>query len=60
MQEESPYDKLLMFKILILQRYYKLLDKQTEFQIKDRVSFLDFLGLQIGDNVPDEKEYMAI
>lgn len=50
-----PYDKLMMFKILILQKYYKLSDEQTEFQIKDRLSFLDFLGLQIGDNVPDEK-----
>ena len=51
----KPYDKLLMFKIVILQRYYNLSDGQTEFQIKDRLSFLDFLGLQIGDTVPDEK-----
>jgi IS5 family transposase len=50
-----PYDKLMMFKIIILQKYYNLSDEQTEFQIKDRFSFLDFLGLQIGDNVPDEK-----
>ena len=50
-----PYDKLMMFKIVILQKYYNLSDEQTEFQIKDRLSFLDFLGLQIGDNVPDEK-----
>ncbi|MCP4523240.1 MAG: transposase, partial [Candidatus Gracilibacteria bacterium] len=51
----KPYDKLFMFKILILQRYYNLSDEQTEFQIKDRISFLDFLGLNIGDNIPDEK-----
>ena len=44
-----------MFKVIVLQRYYNLSDEQTEFQIKDRLSFLDFLGLQIGDNVPDEK-----
>lgn len=49
----KPYDKILMFKIVILQRYYNLSDEQTEFQIKDRLSFLDFLGLSIGDNVPD-------
>lgn len=49
------YDKLMMFKILILQRYYNLSDEQTEFQIKDRLSFMDFLGLQIGDKIPDEK-----
>ena len=50
-----PYDRLMMFKILILQKYYNLSDEQTEFQIKDRLSFMQFLGLQIGDNVPDEK-----
>ena len=49
------YDKLMMFKILILQKYYNLSDEQTEFQIKDRLSFMQFLGLQIGDDVPDEK-----
>ena len=50
-----PYDKVLMFKIIILQKYYNLSDEQTEFQIKDRLSFMQFLGLQIGDHVPDEK-----
>jgi len=50
-----PYDKLMMFKIIILQKYYNLSDEQTEFQIKDRLSFMQFLGLQIGDNIPDEK-----
>jgi len=50
-----PYDRLMMFKILILQKYYNLSDEQTEFQIKDRLSFMQFLGLQIGDKVPDEK-----
>ena len=50
-----PYDRLMMFKITILQQYYNLSDEQTEFQIKDRLSFMQFLGLQIGDRVPDEK-----
>lgn len=50
-----PFDRLMMFKIIILQRYYNLSDEQTEFQIKDRLSFQQFLGLQIGDKVPDEK-----
>ena len=51
----KSYDKLLMFKIVMLQKYYNLSDEQTEFQIKDKLSFLDFPGLQIGDRVPDEK-----
>ncbi len=50
-----PFNRVMIFKILILQRYYNLSDEQTEFQIKDRLSFMQFLGLQIGDNVPDEK-----
>lgn len=51
----KPYSPLLMFKILILQRYYNLSDKQIEYQILDRLSFGRFLGLTLNDNVPDEK-----
>lgn len=50
-----PYDYVLMFKILILQRYYNLSDFQVEFQINDRMSFMRFLGLTIADDVPDSK-----
>ena len=50
-----PYDKIMMFKILILQKYYNLSDEQTEFQINDRTSFKQFLDLKIGDKIPDEK-----
>lgn len=28
-----PYDYILMFKILILQRYYNLSDDQVEYQV---------------------------
>lgn len=51
----KPYDLVLMFKILILQRYYGLGDKQIEYQILDRISFKKFLGLSTADKVPDEK-----
>lgn len=51
----KPYDPLLMFKILILQRYYNLGDNQIEFQILDRLTFCRFLGLSLNDRVPDEK-----
>jgi len=37
-----PYDYVLMFKILILQRYYNLSDDQAEYQINDRISFMVF------------------
>jgi len=51
----KPYDVVLMFKIMILQRYYGLGDTQIEYQILDRLSFKKFLGLESGDKVPDEK-----
>jgi IS5 family transposase len=50
-----PYDYVLMFKILILQRYYNLSDDTTEYAILDRLSFMRFLGLGINDPVPDAK-----
>jgi transposase len=49
----KPYDVVLMFKILILQRYYGPGDKQVEYQISDRTSFKNFLGLETDDKVPD-------
>ena len=51
----KPYPPLLMFKILILQRYYNLSDRQIEYQILDRLSFCRFLGITLNDQVPDEK-----
>ena len=54
-----PFDVVMMFKILILQRYYGLGDKQVEYQIIDRTSFKTFLGLESGDKVPDEKTIWA-
>jgi len=50
-----PYDYILMFKILILQRYYNLSDEQIEYQINDRMSFMRFLDLTIADDVPDSR-----
>jgi transposase len=50
-----PYDYVLMFKVLILQRYYNLSDEQVEYQINDRMSFMRFLGLSIADDIPDSK-----
>lgn len=50
-----PYDYVLMFKVLVLQRMYNLSDEQTEYQIVDRTSFRDFLGLSSGDRVPDAR-----
>ena len=48
-----PFDHVLMFKVLILQTMHSLSDERTEFLIKDRLSFMRFLGLGLADPVPD-------
>lgn len=50
-----PYDPVMMFRIMVLQALYGLSDDQAEFQIQDRLSFMRFLGLGLGDRVPDAK-----
>jgi IS5 family transposase len=54
-----PYDKLIMFKTLIIQSIYILSDDAVEFQIKDRLTFQQFLGLKLCDRVPDAKTIWA-
>ena len=51
----KPHDVTLMFKMLVLQALYNLSDDQTEFQVRDRLSFQSFLGLSPEDTVPDAK-----
>jgi IS5 family transposase len=50
-----PFDPVMMFKIMVLQALYDLSDDQAEFVINDRLSFMRFLGLGLGDKVPDAK-----
>lgn len=47
------FDPVLMFKILILQALNDLSDERAEFLITDRLSFMRFLGLSLGDKAPD-------
>ena len=48
-----PFDHVLMFKVLILQSSHNLSDERTEYLIRDRLSFMRFLGLGLADTVPD-------
>lgn len=50
-----PFDLVMMFKVLILQAQHNLSDARMEFMIRDRLSWLRFLGLSLGDRTPDEK-----
>lgn len=54
-----PIDPLLKFKMLILQSLYNLSDDALEQQVLDRLSFMRFLGLTMGDDVPDAKTIWA-
>ena len=51
----KPTDAVLMFKTLVLSALYNLSDDQIEYQVRDRLSFMRFLGLGLGDRVPDAK-----
>ena len=45
----------MIFKALVLQALYNLSDDQAEYQLRDRLSFMRFLGLGLEDAVPDAK-----
>jgi transposase, IS5 family len=51
----KPIDVVLMFKILVLQQLNNLSDDRIKYQIRDRLSFMRFLGLQLESRVPDAK-----
>jgi IS5 family transposase len=48
-----PYSRLLLFKMHLLQMWFGLSDAQTSFQCEDRLSFRKFLGLGIGESIPE-------
>jgi IS5 family transposase len=47
------HDVIMMFKVLILQQWYGLSDMETERQIADRISFMEFLGYP--ETIPDSR-----
>ena len=51
----KPWDEVLIFKVLVLQALYNLSDDQMEYQLRDRLSFMRFVGLGLEDAVPDAK-----
>ena len=50
-----PYDPVTMFKVLVLASMHNLSDEGMEFLIRDRLSWLRFLGFEIGEPTPDQK-----
>ena len=50
---EAAYPALMMFKVLLLQRWYDLSDPEMEEALWDRLSFRMFSGLSVEDATPD-------
>ncbi len=48
------YDNVLMFKVLLLQKYYNLSDQATEDALYVNLLYIRFVGLSLEDSVPDE------
>ena len=51
----KPWDAVAIFKAIVLGALYNLSDDQVEYQLRDRLSFMRFLGLGLEDAVPDAK-----
>ena len=51
----KPWDEVRIFKALVLQALYNLSDDAMEYQLRDRLSFMRFVGLGLEDAVPDAK-----
>ncbi|MGK2913570.1 MAG: IS5 family transposase [Porticoccaceae bacterium] len=51
--------RVLMFKLLILQRLHNLSDERLQYQVSDRLSFMRFLGLELSGSVPDARTVWA-
>ncbi|WP_140391079.1 transposase, partial [Acidithiobacillus thiooxidans] len=49
----KPYDRIRFFKMMVLQQLHNLSDEQTDYQIRDRLSFQPFLGIGLEVAVPD-------
>ncbi|MDF1769482.1 IS5 family transposase [Maricaulis sp.] len=47
------FDPVLKFKMLVLQTMHGLSLEQTEYLVRDRLSWMRFCGLSLGDAVPD-------
>jgi len=50
---EPAYPPLVMFKVLLLQRWHALSDPAMEAALSDRLSFMRFAGLSLSDETPD-------
>jgi len=48
----KAYNPLLLFKMLLISRWYDLSDAQTEIMVNDSLSAMKFCNLRIEDSIP--------
>ena len=48
-----PYDPVAMFKVLVLAAQHNASDTRMELIVRDRLSWLNFLGFDLGQPMPD-------
>lgn len=49
----KAYDSLIMFKTLLLQKFYSLGDEEAELAVKTNILYMSFVGLSLDDTSPD-------
>jgi len=53
MPGNKAYDSLIMFKTLLLQKFYSLSDENAELFVKTNILYMRFVGLCLDDDAPD-------
>ena len=53
-----PYSPLVLFKAMLLQRWYNLSDEALEDALGDRLSFRRFVGLGLEEVIPDASTFL--
>lgn len=51
----KPWSAEVMVRVMVLKHLYNLSDEQVEYQLRDRLSFMNFAGLGLGEGVPDSR-----
>lgn len=54
---QVPYDRLKMFKSILLQQWHSLSDEQLVEALSVRVDFMAFTGFELSDELPDASTF---
>ena len=54
---QVAYDRLQMFKAILLQQWHSLSDMELVEALKERISFMAFTGFELADEIPDASTF---